>query len=408
MLTPDDRDLIARDRAVPGLATLLDGEALGELLSDFLTPLGGVRVEYLRYKPGTSLTCGLVLDTPSGVVRAFGVAASADFAMKLPKMTGLYRRGLHRPLASAAADHVVVSTMENDPALPGLRGGMHGLHRALPDGLAEGRLRVVRYRPLRRAVTVVDVGGVPAAVVRVVEPKAVDAHLRRLRAAVAEQLPVPRELGHSRRRGIIATAYVAGTVAENGVTDHATQTLAGAVLADWHARPGHVRLPQVDAINSLVTTAALVGELVPGLESDAASLARSVAGRLSATGADQRRLVHGDFSIDQLVRTATHVTVLDLDRVRQDAPEWDAATWFAAEVLAGHVPPTADPEDVLAPLLAAYREAGGADLRPDLRLYAAAALLLRAGEPFRLRRPEWAHRAAEIVRAASGLAAVPA
>lgn len=409
MLTSDDRELVSRDRSLPGLATLLDPEALGELLCDYLTAAGGVRVEYLRYKPGTSLTAGLLLDTALGVVRAFAVAGSADFAAKLPKMAGLHRSGLHRPLASDLSTHVVVSAMENDPALRGLRGGMRGLRRGLPEGLAEGRLRVVRYRPLRRAVAVVEVGGVPAGVARVVEPKSVEAHLRRVRTAVAEQLPVPRELGHSRRRGVIASSYVAGTVSDNGVLDRETQELAGSVLADWHSRPGRrFRLPESDVLRTLRSTADLVGELVPDLAVDAAEVARSVSGRLSSRDPSQRRLVHGDFSVDQLVRTATHVAVLDLDRLRHDAPEWDVATWFAGEVLAGHAAPDADPEEVLAPLLAAYRAAGGCDLRHDLRLYVAAALLLRAGEPFRLRQPSWGLRVAEIIRAVNGLAAVTA
>ncbi|MDQ1621401.1 MAG: hypothetical protein QOE19_3970 [Actinomycetota bacterium] len=411
MLTSDDRELVARDRALPGLATLLDGEALGELLSDYLTPGGEVRIDYLRYKPGTSLTCSLLLDTPLGEVRAFGVAGSADFAAKLPKMTGLHRSsGLHRPLASDARRHVVVSTLENDPALPGLRGGMRGARRALPDGLSDGRLRVLRYRPLRRAVAVVESDGAPAAVVRIVEPKEVDGHLRRFRTAVAQQLPVPRELGHHRRRGVIASAFVVGSVSDNGTLDEGIQRLAGTALADWHSRQpglGRFRLPEGDVLPSMRATAGLVTELVPELADDVRSVARCVAARLSAA-TPQRVLVHGDFSVDQLVRTSTGLTVLDLDRLRQDAPEWDVATWFAAEVLAGHVPPGTEPEEALAPLLAAYQEAGGADLGPELRLYAAAALLQRAGEPFRLRQASWAHRVGEIVRAAAGLSAVPA
>jgi hypothetical protein len=406
MLTPDDRELVEYDGSLPGLATLLDPEALRALLSDFVTPAGGVRVEYLRYKPGTSLTCGLLLDTPLGVVRAFGVAGSADFAAKLPKLTGLHRPGLNRPLASDVRAHVVVSTMENDPVLGSLHRGMRGLQRTVP-AAAEGRVQVLRYRPLRRALLLVEASGAPAAVVRVVDPKAVDGHLRRHRAAVHQHLPVPRESTHSRRRGVIASEYVSGTVSADGVVDSDTQALAGDVLADWHARSGRFRLPEVDMRGALLSAAGLVGDLVPHLADEAASVARSVGQRLQAVP-QHRHLVHGDFSVDQVVRTPTGVTVLDLDRLRQDAPEWDVATWFAAEVLAGHTPPDAEPAEVMAPLLEAYRAASGADLRRDLRLYAAAALLLRAGEPFRLRQPSWSHRVGEIVRAASGLAAVAA
>ena len=406
MLTPADRALLARDSAVPGMALLLDDERLAELLAGPGGPGGEVRVEYLRYKPGTSLTAGLLLDGPHGAGRAFAVAGSAQFAAKLPKMLGRHRSTRRRPLATEPGRHVVVAPMDQDPELPALHREMAGVRRPLPDRLRAGPLQVLRYRPLRRAVVVAGARGGPRAVVRAVEPGALGAGLTRARLAAARDLPVAPLLGHSRRRGVVASAYVEGTVPVDGTTDLAVQQQAGALLAGWHREARTERLPVADVAATLRSTAALVGHLLPELAGQAERAAHSVGPRLGTLGR-HGRIVHGDFSVDQLVLTSHGPVLLDLDRMRVDAPHWDVATWFAAEVVGGRAPADGDPQVVLAGLLAAYEDAGGADLRCGLRAYAAAALLLRSAEPFRNRHADWAGRTAELVTAAARLAAVP-
>ncbi|HET6547537.1 MAG TPA: hypothetical protein VFG79_03700, partial [Solirubrobacter sp.] len=65
-----DAALARRDPALPGLAAVLDPDALLERL-DALLPAGverprGGRVDYARYKPGTSIVVALTLDTTAG------------------------------------------------------------------------------------------------------------------------------------------------------------------------------------------------------------------------------------------------------------------------------------------------------------------------------------------------------
>ena len=67
MLRAADQDLVARDPAVPGLAVLLDDEALGRWLSEHMQTTARVRVRYLRhlrYKHATSCVLAGDVDLP--------------------------------------------------------------------------------------------------------------------------------------------------------------------------------------------------------------------------------------------------------------------------------------------------------------------------------------------------------
>lgn len=407
MLAPDDQAVAVRDRAVPGLGLVLDPAALEALLSDFLPATGSVRVDYLRYKPGTSLTAGLELDTGIGPVRAFAVAGSAEFSAKMAGLARGSRAGLHNPLAVDPAHLVVVAPMGADPKVGALGRDLRGIRRTLPRSLAEQSVEILRYRPMRRAVGLVGPRGAPAAVVRAVEPRTMEAHLRRRRAAAEAGVALPRELVHSRRRGVLVTQYVPGLASADGTVDPEMLECAAGLLAQLHRRRPGDRVPGPLDAATMWAAARAAGVLVPAGAGAASRTAEALTGWLAAQPGPPS-LVHGDFSADQLVRSPGGGVLIDLDRVRGDAPEWDIASWFAAQVLGGHVAVDADPEATLASLLSAYRAAGGPDLRRHLRGYVAAALLLRATEPFRLRRPGWAQLTRDLIGAAARLAAVPA
>ncbi len=89
MLSPDDAELVAREDRIQALAELLDPDRLRERLAAAASPawgaVGAVRVDYLRYKQGTSLVAGLVADTEAGERRAYAVAGAAPLADKLAK-----------------------------------------------------------------------------------------------------------------------------------------------------------------------------------------------------------------------------------------------------------------------------------------------------------------------------------
>ena len=57
MLRAADQEVVVRDPAIPGLAVLLDDEALGRWLSEQMQTTVRVHVRYLRYKHATSCVC---------------------------------------------------------------------------------------------------------------------------------------------------------------------------------------------------------------------------------------------------------------------------------------------------------------------------------------------------------------
>src|SRR4051794_3279027 len=87
MLCPADTDLVRRDSALPGLATLLDPDAFAAALCRAVPGLGveGGRITYVRYKPGTSCLVGYRLATAGKVVIVAAAAFRSDAADKLAK-----------------------------------------------------------------------------------------------------------------------------------------------------------------------------------------------------------------------------------------------------------------------------------------------------------------------------------
>jgi hypothetical protein len=417
VLHPDDRALVDRDRQIPALGLCLDGARLAERVAAAAEPAWGplcsVRVDYLRYKPGTSCVAGLVVGTASGERHAFAKAGAPGQVAKLGK-TAVYatpdRHGFAPVLDPDLA--LLIAPASADRRLPGLPRLLADPAGLLDDdgsrspGLAPG-VRVLRYKPERRLVAELAGPDGPLAVAKVQAPRLVAGIAAAARALGGAGLPVPRVVGRSRRHGIVLSEFLHGRPVTDGTTDEDLLAAAGGLLAQWHrVRPwrGAATAPEVPDPAELVGA---VEVLLPGLAAPAERAFRAAAARLPA-GAEPV-VVHGDFSADQLLRAGGAVCVLDLDRARLDRPEVDAASWFAAEVAEGRCDPQADPGDVLGPLLRAYAagSAGGRDLAPALPQWCALALLARAVEPFRLRRPGWAGRTEVLVRAAGRLAGGP-
>ena len=80
-LNDADRALIARDTDLPGLGLLLDEEALLDEVGRQMpaADVACIRIDYLRYKPGTSCMAGLrVIDTLGRTQHAFARALTAS------------------------------------------------------------------------------------------------------------------------------------------------------------------------------------------------------------------------------------------------------------------------------------------------------------------------------------------
>ena len=87
MLAASDRSVVERDRALPGLRTLLDpDEFLAALRPYFpVLELRSARRTYLRYKPGVNCLAAYDLEAAGETLTVYGKAHGSDAAVKLAK-----------------------------------------------------------------------------------------------------------------------------------------------------------------------------------------------------------------------------------------------------------------------------------------------------------------------------------
>lgn len=351
-------DLIDRDPALPGMAVLLSDP----------------RVDYLRYKPGTSLTVGLRTDQGP----AFGYAVSESAAAKLDKIIG------HAP-PGAIRHHdrhsrLVLADPVADRDLPGI--GRRGVREAEP----------LAYKPQRRWVAALDAEQI-ARCYRRDELSLTAARWPGVVDPAAIRIPAVVDL--DRRAGLMAIERLRGGRLDR-LADEAAQEgwfAAGRALGHWHrstVRPDvRAELPDV------LATAEQLAVLLP----EFAGRFRAVAARLSAaTVGAESGWCHGDFSADQLLidRFDHRPAVLDWDRsghgpVAFDLGTADAAGGVLSTVTDGGAveqqPGLGLPVRKWETLLAGYTEVR--ELPAGLDRVRALAWFVRAVEPFRRADPGW-------------------
>jgi hypothetical protein len=119
MLSPADADLARRDAAVPGLARLLDPDALRQTVQSVASHLGIANLNYVRYKPGTSCLIGFDLVHKGQKIPAWGLALNSEDSEKFVK--GANRKPVatalgERPIA-CHDDRVLIGCFPLDPDL---------------------------------------------------------------------------------------------------------------------------------------------------------------------------------------------------------------------------------------------------------------------------------------------------
>ncbi|MGC5617561.1 phosphotransferase [Georgenia sp. Z1491] len=412
VVAPVDARLVAADPAVPGLAEVLCPLELARSLG---WAVADAQIRYVRYKPGTSMVAGLRMrDLEGGTFLAQALAVTEEAAPKLDKIA---REGENDDVGRGSAVDVrrgvAVADATADRHLPGIRNLVRDAERLDP----------LVYKPGRRWVARLDgPAGVPQ-LAKVHRPTDLPAVLAGYSALAG--LPVPVVDRVDRRAGTVVNDWVPGVALDTvtGPSVDGLWALAGAALAEIHRQPAIDGLTTGDHVLELEDAVHGVLAVLPGV----APTARAVAERLrAALGDAQPRVVHGDFSADQVIvrggpdgaapdddapgravadtGTEAAVSVLDLDRVRLDDPMSDLGSWYGAHVAAaGSGAP--DPEELLAPLLAGYTGAGGLLDARLLRLHCAAGVLRRAAEPFRRHTPDWPDAVAALVGSARELAA---
>ncbi len=421
MIAPADARLAAEDPSLPGLGLVLDPEAWAQELAAALPRAGvrGARATYVRYKPGTSCLVAFRVRVGDGEqdVYARALRPSAHDKLAAARRRQEDRSNLGPGGLVLERWAVAVHVFPHDRRLPALaRLGDAGHHHVLLErilatapALAHGELQRLRYNPERRWVGRLTAADGERALVKMAAPARARRALRAA-SALAEAVPAPAVLGSSARHGITVTRWLDGTPLDAllsatpsaaGAAGRALAGLHGADGAGLRARSAH------KAAGSLRAAAEAVGVIAAAPARRAGRLARDLAAQ---PGSGAVHAVHGDFSADQVLMCDGEAVLLDLDRARRDNPACDLATFVAElelRVVRGTLSRRAAGQAEEA-LLEAYCDAGGPAVThgPTLARDVAAALLLRAVEPFRLRERCWPEQVEMLVgaaeRAASG------
>lgn len=396
MLSPSDAALVARDPALPGLAMLLDNDAVSALLGTAVQRL------YLRYKPATSCVLGGRIQLPSGPADLFLTAYDAEGAVKIDKTVSeaphghvLHvdrSRGLVAALSAADRDLPFLAALGHE------RTRRKALRRLLPSwpGLTSARISTLSYKPMRRWVGLLSSPDAAPVVLRAYRPADAEPAAAVVRSLAGAAPRTPQLLGFDQVLGALAVEYLDGRpldalLAREDVSGQQLQDV-GRALAQLHGRRS-ADLPTRDMDDAIAAARAAAGQvavLLPELGADAERLAEELSRRLARLAVD-RSVVHGDFSADQVVIAADGALgLLDLDRAATGDPAADLASLWASVrrgALAdgsGH-----SRRDVTTALLAGYADLRALPAQESVRTHAAALLLRRVVEPFRLCAPDW-------------------
>lgn len=407
MLSSANRDLVARDRKLPGLGLLLDTPALLGLLRQRWThlELSGLERTYLRYKPTTSCLAGFRLEVNGKATWLTFSARRRDARDKLEK--SIIKTGQPGPFGSGRVLFpelaLTMACFPNDRVLKRVRkiAGSKPPRTALSDlGFPKDATIVpLHYRPERRYVSRVEHLGTPIAVVKVHAP---DAFARaRVNAGAflsCGPLVVPSLIGSSESLGAVACEWLYGSAAK---FDPPTGRRIGEALAALHSETASdlaALTPECQS-DSARAVAQDLGQLLPDLAERSKQLAARISSRLKQ---DTNPVpLHGDFHLDQVIDLGPKIGLVDFDEAARGPAEWDLGNMLAHLRLGGASEP--DMAAFGAALLEGYRGAGGTVSEPALAAQTALALLRLSLRPFREQQIDWPHAVRAILDQADAL-----
>lgn len=419
MLSAPEADIVRRDSALPGLATVLDPEALVAALRSHLPPVTAARTTYLRYKPGRSCLVAYRLDTEGGVdlyaktgpARAPGEPGCAVGPWSGPEAQGrIILRDGTVAVCFFPADHKLKALHRLADAE--LRRRL--LRKLVPDAsdLWDGTIDRLRYLPERRYVARALKCDRPFAVLKLYSEREYDLARRNVNA-FRSQAPfrAARCLGMSDRRRILVHEWLIGRVLGEAVSDPEPDIEAlrpvGAALARLHAQdpPGLLPLTrEVEAV-TLFALSAHLGFVLPRLAARLHRLVQRLAEAI-AQAPPMNRPIHGDFCASQVLLAGDHVTILDFDRAARGNPAVDLGSFIAhleSKALRGELS-ASRVEPLRQAFQDGYRRAMHDSVPARVPLYTAVGLVRLAAHPIRDRDPDWPALTERLVERAAAVA----
>lgn len=400
MLLPADQEIIDREPALPGLAVVLDPQAMLALLQELWPDrlFGAPVITYLRYKPNTSCLAGYSIMLDGETLTFSANARRADAAEKLEKAeekrSETSRLGPGRAVFSKYAITLVFAP--NDRRLRKLK------HLVDPDkrrrllaalGLPEAcQIAPIRHRPERRFVGQVLHKGEPIALLKLYrEPAYAQSAVNACAFADAGPLRVPECLGQSHEHHAVATQWLEGPAMMPGPGEAAR---IGAALALLHAqRPdGLATLTRDDQVLAIRRVADAVTDLSPALGRDAHLMVDQIALAISPFR-DPPVAIHGDFYLAQLIDMDGAVGMVDFDEAAMGPAGWDLGNIIGHLIYGGSSGTAA----FGAEMLRGYRDHGGQIDEAELSVQTAISLMRHAAKPFRDRDPDWPDAIAAVI-----------
>jgi len=403
----DGRPLPPADPAVPGLPSLLDGEAMAGVLGRSLRAgarVDDVRVSTVDYRPGSGATIAydVTVDGRRQVAVAAAGPGGSPEAARTPARLAIARAlgaetSVARPLAYDAGLGALLHWYPLDLAMPVLAKPRAELLRLVSRAGIDaertaGPSQTLLYRPGQRAV--LRLGGV------VLKAYADDGAFRAgvdgLRIAGGLGLPRGPRLhaAYADLRLTLQPALDGAPVPRVRARDVAP--VAGAMLRVLH--DADVLGLAVSTPEALLAEARASGALVAAVAPELACRTYDLLALLEeyAPDAGELELVpsHGDFNVSQFLEVDGALAVLDFDEACLAPAALDAAS-YAANLVGGRTGDLERARHALDALLSGYRAHPA-----HVDWYLSALLLRRARNPFRLHKRRWPTRIANMLAAA--------
>ncbi len=387
--------LVAADPGLPGLAALLDPEPVAQRLG---VP---VRRRYLRYKPGAGVLALLDVDGAPAIGHAWAETKGAKRAKAL-------RHAGDDVLLDDPISGLLVVAARADRRLPALRTHVLGgrlrrtLDRSLREPVELEEPVTLSHKPGRRWVGLVHTASGDPVTLRVYPTGdlAERAAAHELALRPGSQVRLPRLLAEH-EKGVLALEHLPGRILHDGV-DEAGLARLGEVLGDFHAE----RVVGGPRQSRWRPDGPVAGEVLPEVFEGFTAVATAAGAALRPAPGT---VVHGDFSLDQVVEDDGQLGFIDLDRVRVGEPVEDLAGVLAHSALdvlhagGGVEEALSEAARIRGPLLAGHSGTGPGAPPGDLDARVALALLGRAEEPFRGGEEDWVRVTHDLVATAAAL-----
>lgn len=420
MLTNADKKIIARDMDLPGLFLLLDPEALLARLQNLPRFNHAVKadIRYLRYKPANSCACTVRIELGNGsYLHYYAKALTRERFVESWNRSSrqkLIKAG--DPLAPLAIPDGCIMLLHPayDREIGHLKWLINEEYRlrllktcSLPEINHESwHVDILRYKPERRLVAKVSRDNRPVAIIRTATPKAFGKMLVGSAFGVAHG--GMSLLGADGATCTLATGWQKGRslCPENGIlpSGELVKKLArklGRIHRSSNRHP--IKYTWQDEMQSLYGVMNTFKSILPEhTEWFQKLLEQTEQGGQEIPACFS--LIHGDFSLDQIVQRQNKageikLHILDWDRSSCGHPFFDLAAFRARlelQVIEGFIDRW-QADEILTVLFDTYKEEVNNDLS-GLHWFVASALLRLATEPFRKRDPNWEHYTLQLLQ----------